>query len=905
MKQHSQTPANAIARATAHSPYLAGLISRWPDVVAQFSELGPDTAWAAVDDIAFPNDVGAALRQERGVRWMVAALADLAGNWPLEIVVGHLSDFADVAIDRALKQAFAERANWVGGSAAPVGFAIIALGKHGSRELNYSSDIDPILIFDPQTMPRRDRDDPGEAAVRIGRRMIELLSARTEDGFVFRVDLRLRPASEITPIVLPVNAAISHYESAALAWEQAAFIRARATAGDAQLGQHFLSAIQPFIWRRALDFGQITAIRDVSLRIRDHYSVGQAFGPGYDLKRGRGGIRECEFFAQVQQLIHGGRNSDLRAPATLDALSALAQFGHVSLEQAQSVANAYRLFRSIEHRLQMVGDQQTHSLPHGTDALDAVARLHGLANGTALVAQIAPHVAAIGAMYDDLIGEQQPPLPSVPQSDDAMASFAVTAGFPDGAAVAARIHTWRSGQYRALRSAAALSAMEAALPALIQALGQSIDPVSALNRIDQLIAGLPSALNLFGLLQARPDVLGSLMAILSHAPTLAEALGRQPALLDSLIDQRVMDVMPDAMAILAQMREACVGKPYETVLDSVRQAVGDLRFQLGVQLIEGHGDPMSVSRGYSDVADAALLTLANATITEFQNVHGSVPDSELMIIALGRFGGQALTHASDLDLIYLFTGDYLAESDGAKPLGATLYYTRLAQRITAAMSVPTASGRLYDIDTRLRPSGADGPLVVSVDSFTRYQKESAWTWEHMALTRARIVYGSPPARKHLESAISDVLHIARDSQKLIADAVQMRTDMAAHKPAKGPLDVKMGDGGLVDLEFALHVTQLWHGRGFSPNIDDALAMLIADGLVPADIAAQLQSAYGLLARLLVVLRLAAPDGTANRESHAVIAQICGAESWATLMVKKQDAQNIIASWWRGIQRSGE
>ena len=885
--------ASAIARATAHSPYLAGLITRWPEIAEVFASRGADAAWAAVADIRFADDVGAALRQERGARWMIAALADLAGEWTFATVVGHLSHFADRAIDRALAQAFAERAS----GAVPAGFAVIALGKQGSRELNYSSDIDPILLFDPDIMPRRDRDDPGEAAVRIGRRMVELLSARTEEGFVFRVDLRLRPASEITPIVLPVNAAISHYESAALAWEQAAFIRARAAAGDMQLGQHFLSAIQPFVWRRALDFGQIKAIGDVSQRIRDHYSAGQAFGPGYDLKHGRGGIRECEFFAQVQQLIHGGRNPALRTPGTRDALAALAQAGHISDHQSQILSHAYTLYRTIEHRLQMIGDQQTHSLPHGTDALDAVARLHGLADGTALIATLAPHVAAVGALYDGMIGATHHAPAAAPQSGDALANFAAAAGFSDSAAVVKRIETWRSAKYRALRSPAALTAMEAALPDLLTALGKAADPMAALHRLDQMMAGMPSAINLFALLQARPDVLGSLVMILSHAPTLADALAHQPSLIDSLIDQRVMDATPDAAAILAQMQQACVDKPYEIVLDVVRQIVGDMRFQLGVQLIEGHADPLIVSRGYSDVADAALNTLCAATLAVFQLQHGVVPNSELMILALGRYGGQALTHASDLDLIYLFTGDYLAESDGPKPLGATLYYTRLAQRITAAMSVPTASGRLYDVDTRLRPSGQDGPLVVSVDSFERYHRESAWTWEHMALTRARVVFGSASAAVALNRVIRTILHMPRNTRTLIADAVQMRRDMAKHKPPNGPLDVKMGSGGLVDLEFALHATQLQHNRGFTPIIDDALDMLLRENLAPLAVVA----AYPVLARLLVVLRLAAPNGIAASESQSVIACICKFANWDALMAAQQAAQATIAAWWQDVQ----
>lgn len=891
---------DAITRAAAHSPYLAGLIARWPDYADLFTKAGADIAWTAIETQSFPDDLAAALRQERGLRWMVAALADLSGEWGFADIVPRLSDFADSAIDRALTQAFAERANWVGGGAAPAGFAVIALGKHGSRELNYSSDIDPILIFDPETMPRRDRDDPGEAAVRIGRRMVELLNARTADGFVFRVDLRLRPASEITPIVLPVNAAISHYESAALAWEQAAFIRARAAAGDTALGSYFLTSIQPFIWRRALDFGQIKAIGDVSRRIRDHYAAGQKFGAGYDVKRGRGGIREVEFYAQVHQLIHGGRDMSLRPPATLDAIAALAAADRLTAAAAKTLSAAYVRLRTVEHRLQMIGDQQTHSLPAMGDALDAIAQLDGLADGAALLDSLALHIAAVGALYDDLIAEEHDHI-NAPQDAQAMAAQAQKHGFADPDQAATLIAGWRTGQYRALRSPAALEAMEAALPQLLSALGQGPDPNAALAHLDRLLCAMPSALNLFALLKARPDVLGSLVSILSHAPTLAEALGRQPSLLDALIDSRVKADVPALDSVIQHMASSCMGKPYEMQLDAVRQIVGDHRFALGAQLIEGHADPLAVSRGYSDVAEAALTTLANATLAEFRAVHGQVPGSELIILALGRFGGRALTHASDLDLIYLFTGDFLAESNGPKPLGATLYYNRLAQRISAAMSVPTASGRLYDVDTRLRPSGADGPLVVSVDSFDRYQRENAWTWEHMALTRARVVYGSRFARLPVEETISTVLMQPRDSAKLISDAAQMRCDMAAHKPPTGPLDVKMGAGGLVDLEFAVHVTQLRHRTGFDANLDHAIRVLVGADLAPPAI----YSAYQLLARLLVVLRLAAPSGIPATASQPVIAQMCGQADWDTLIAALEQAQAEVSDWWQSVQMIGE
>ena len=800
-----------------------------------------------------------------------------------------LSRFADRACDLALAHAITERTP----DAEARGLAVIALGKLGSRELNYSSDIDPILIFDPDSFPHRARDDVAEAAVRVARRMVELLSARTADGHVLRVDLRLRPHPEVTPIVLPVEAAISYYESQALPWEQAAFIRSRVAAGDRQLGEEFLRAIQPFIWRRSIDYRQLGEIGSMTDRIRDHYAGGQDFGPGYDLKRGRGGIREIEFFAQAHQLIYGGREAALRTPATVDALAALAAAGRIDGEVARRLTGHYAVLRRIEHRLQMIEDQQTHSLPMGGAALDNVARLDGLADGTALLGLLEPVVRDVATVYGQLVAERGAAR-GWPRDPDALAAAVAATGFAPVAAATTRIAEWRSGSLRVLRSAAALAAMEKMLPELIAAFAAAPDPEAALVRFDRMIAGLPTAINFFHLLAAEPHLARVLTRTLVLAPTLADALGTRASLIEGLIDARAFDAPAAAGALVADWAQRLAGKDYEATLDAVRDRVGELRFAYGVQLVEGVRDPLAIGSGYAALAEAALTVLAAATIAEFERAHGRVPGSGLVVLALGRFGGGMLTHASDLDLIYLFTGDHLAESDGPRPLGATQYYNRLAQRITAALSVPTAAGKLYDVDTRLRPSGAQGPLVVSVDSFARYQHEDAWVWEHMALLRARIVYGSPDARAALDAILADLHQRPRDAAEIVGEAATMRAKIAEHKPAQGPLDVKAGAGGLVDLEFALQVTQLTARQGFDPSISGALAQLAAAGLVPGDIVA----AEALLTRMLILLRLAAPDGEPpTAAGKAMVAQGCGQDSWDSLLAAHGSARQQVADWW--------
>ncbi len=884
--------ADALRRAEQHAPFLSQLIARERDLVDLLRRGGPlDPASIRITDPSMP--VGRRLRIERRRLALLVAIGDLAGISDLSAVTAALTDFADYALDAAIGAALTERMP----DSPPLGLAAIALGKQGSRELNYSSDIDPILIFDPETLPHRPREAPEEAAVRIGRRVVELLQARDADGYVLRVDLRLRPSPEVTPIVLPIDAAISYYESQALPWERAAFIRARAAAGDIALGERFLAAIKPFVWRRALDFGALGEIRGISRRIRDHHAQGQSFGPGYDLKRGRGGIREVEFFAQIHQLIHGGRDPSVRAPATRDALRALSIGGWIADDDAALLIDSYTLLRTIEHRVQMVDDRQTHHLPEG-GALDSLAQLHGVETGHALLAVIEPFVTRTGAIYDALEPEGAPALSrDKPRLFDELKQV----GFDDVSAATAchRIERWRGGAYPAVRSNAAREALEAVLPGLVRALGDAADPAAATIRLDHILAKLPSAINFFRLIEAQPPLARLLGNILSHAPPLAEALGRRPELFDGLIDASALDPVGDVETLIAQMAPRDAALDYQALLDHVRRVVGEKRFALGTQIVAGVADPLDVAAGYARVAEAAIDIVVRATIADFARVHGTVPQSEFLILALGRMGGGVLTHASDLDLIYLFTGDFRAESNGKKSLGAVLYYNRLAQRVSGALSVPTAAGPLYEIDTRLRPSGSQGPLVVSIEGFARYQRESAWTWEHMALTRARPIFGSPAGRAAAQAEIDSVLAGARPERDVIADATAMRAEMALHKPPLGSLDAKLLPGGLVDLEFAVHVAQLIHRKGFDPNLGKAIEQLIASGIF----ALTMHAAHDFLTRLLVTARLVAPDAMPpGGATQALIVRALGVPDWPTVVASLEATRQDVLACWKATTR---
>jgi len=883
---------NALERARSFSPFLRDAIEARPDIAELFLAEGGskavDLALAIEDD-----DVEVALRRRRLGLALSIALGDLSGEFSLEDVTRRLSDFADAAIDRALTAAIHERVP----DAVPAGLAVIAMGKLGSFELNYSSDVDLLLVFDPETLPKRGRDDAGEAAVRIARRMIEILQKRTADGYVARVDLRLRPSPEVTPIALPVNAAISHYESSALPWERAAFIRARACAGDLKLGRHFLTSIEPFVWRRSLDFGVIEEIRQISARIRDHFAQGSRFGPGFDLKRGRGGIREVEFFTQIQQMIHGGRDPQLRVAPTLDALAALARAGRLPVDDAAPLGDAYRLLRTVEHRAQMIADAQTHMLPEAPDALGAIAHLHGLGDGPELIELLRPHVEQAGRIFDSLAPETGGTLSNDP---DILADELVRLGFEEPKLPARHIADWRSGRARSLRSPAARSAFEAMIPSLLGAIASGPDPEHALNRLSDIIERVSSGVNLYRLLEARPALAQLLAKILAHAPTLSEQLARRPELLEGLFDESAFDAPPPAKQFAELLSGAMKGQPYDVALDRVRRMVNERRFALGVQLIDQREDPLKVAEGYSRVAEGTVVALAGAAVAEFEAAHGRIAGRELVILGLGRLGGEALTHASDLDLIYLFSGSGDDHSDGAKPLGPANYFNRLASRVTAALSVPTASGPLYDVDTRLRPQGAKGMLTVSLDAFESYQRDEAWTWEHMALCRARPIFGSSEAKARTAALIDEILRRPRDPVQIAADAAKMRAEMERHKPAASTLDVKLGPGGLVDLEFAVHVVQLTKHVGLTPRLEEALEALATADLIDTKII----EAQQLLTRMLVMMRLVAPGNIKpTPETWELVAAACGAVNWTELLARHDAARQSIAKLWKHI--SGE
>ncbi|MEO0419338.1 MAG: bifunctional [glutamate--ammonia ligase]-adenylyl-L-tyrosine phosphorylase/[glutamate--ammonia-ligase] adenylyltransferase [Pseudomonadota bacterium] len=895
---------DALERARRYAPFLARSLDRLPDLEAVLAQGEGDKALAWAREHGNHEDTGVALRRERLALATSLAIGDLAGAFPLARVLEELTAFADRALDTAIRTAIDERT----GEPRVDGFIALALGKQGVRELNYSSDIDPVLLYDPKTLAHRSKDDAGEAAQRYARRIVKLLSENTAEGYVLRVDLRLRPASEISPMAVPLALALEHYQSAALPWERAAFTRARAAAGDIAAGEAFLETIRPFVWRPQIDFGAMEEIRSLTARIRDASDGPLTPGPDFNVKRGRGGIREIEFLVQTHQLIHGGRDPLLRVHGTRAALDALARAGRLEPEHAAILGDNYDRLRVIEHRLQMINDRQTHSLPSG-EALDDVARLDGLPDGAALIIELRGLTDQTASIFAELIGAPDAPEVSItpePMPEEEREERLDTLGFDNAEELSARIAAWRDGRYQTLRSQQALAAFDELTPALFEALAGSDDPMRALIRWEALLEHAPSAVTLFRLLNAEPGLLDRLMAALTLAPTLSDELARRPELLDILLDPNALELPGSVEEIVALIERTAERDDYEALLDAIRRVTGELRFALGLQLIEGLSDPVDIGAALSRIAEAALSLAVPAAHAEFAERHGRIEGTELLVLGLGRFGGGALTHASDLDVVYLYAGEASGPSDGARSISATNYYNRLAGRVTAALSVPTAQGALYEIDTRLRPQGAQGPLAVSCEAFEKYQREAAWTWEHMALSRARVLVGSGEGRTTLNAIMRKVIQRQRDPGELRKTVGDMRAQMAEHKSPSGPLDVKRLRGGLVDCEFLVHFFQLRgvtkggaplareHPEAYSPDLGTAIPSLIRAGMLPEDF----RPDYDLLTRMLTALRLLAPGGVEPPACAAdALARACQVEDYDTLLKRFTDARGRVCALW--------
>ncbi len=799
---------------------------------------------------------------------------------------------------------------------AAAGSSSSAWASSAAHELNYSSDIDLVLFYDPARARVTAREGVQPFFSRLARELVRLLEERTGDGYVFRTDLRLRPDPASTAPAMSVAAAMAYYESVGQNWERAALIKARPVAGDRAAGRRFLRELRPFLWRKNLDFAAIQDIHSIKRQINAYRGGGRIAVEGHDIKIGRGGIREIEFFAQTQQLIWGGRMPQLRVRATCEALRRLAAAGRIDPATAAALIEDYRFLRRVEHRLQMVDDAQTHRLPSDRDGIARLALFLGYPGSDPFVADLTAHLGSVERHYAELF-EQAPSL-SGPgnlvftgaEDDPETLTTLSGLGFADPPAVGALVRSWHHGRMRATRSQRVREILTELVPELLRIFGASPHPDEALRRFDQFLSHLPAGVQLFSLFQANPGLLSLVAEVMAGAPRLAEQLAQRPALLDAVLTQGFFAPPPDRAGLAADLAVVLVGAgEFADTLDLLRRWAGERRFQVGVQLLRCTLDGEAAGKALADIAESALAALVPAVEAEFARRHGRVPGGELAVIGMGRLGSREMTLASDLDLILIYDAPPGVEaSDGPQPLPVSAYYARLSQRLIGAITAPTAEGSLYPVDMRLRPSGAAGPIASSLESFDRYQRQSAWTWEHMALTRARPVAGDPALSRRVGETIEAVLRSPRDPRRLVADVADMRRRIANENPHPSPWDLKNRRGGLIDLEFIVQYLILREAAS-SPQVlrratAEALQALGRAGVLPPQAEHELGDALALLRHVQALLTLIGESGSRQdafpEPDAATLARCAGAIDFARLDADITAAAARVASWFERL-----
>ncbi len=825
-----------IAGAAGSSPYLKGLIEQEKVWLAQ-ALAQPDQALAEVmqDARGLPAEqLKPGLRQAKRRMALLTALADLAGAWRLEKVTAALTDFGALAADIAAKAEIAaliRRGKLPGMTEDDVetaaGMIILAMGKMGAHELNYSSDIDLIVLFDETRFDPDDFYDARHGMVRATRNFCATLSDKTADGYVFRTDLRLRPDPGVTPVCMAAEAAERYYESLGRTWERAAYIKARPCAGDIEAGQRFLNTLRPFVWRRHLDFAAIQDAHDMRLRIRENKGTGGALTiPGHDMKLGQGGIREIEFFTQTRQLIAGGRDPDLRVRGTVPGLAALADKGWVPQDVAEKLSDHYRAHREVEHRIQMIHDAQTHKVPQSPDGIERVACLMGI-DSAELTSDLTRRLTEVHELTEGFFA----PGSSTPKP-------AGEVGFDQS--VLARWPT-----YPALRSQRGARIFERLKPELLSRLSKTAKPDEALLALDGFLSGLPAGVQLFSLFEANPHLIDLLIDIVGTSHALAAHLSRNSSVFDAVIGGSFFDEWPGRSALQADLKQALAQESdYESQLDLARRWCKEWHFRVGVHHLRGLIDGAQAGRQYAELAGAVIAAILPCVEDQFARKHGPAPGRGAAVLGMGSLGAGRINSQSDLDIILIYDPLDQDMSDGPRPLATRTYYARFTQALITALSAPMSQGRLYEVDMRLRPSGNQGPVATSWASFTNYQQNEAWVWEHLALTRAGVVAGDPGLTEDIEAFRAELLSRPRDHAQVLNEVAEMRTRLAAAKSPLGIWDAKNGAGRMMDIELMAETGALLSGE-IKHDVHAGLDGAVAAGLLDVAQAQTLKECYDL------------------------------------------------------------
>jgi [glutamine synthetase] adenylyltransferase / [glutamine synthetase]-adenylyl-L-tyrosine phosphorylase len=871
-----------LASVAHYSPFLRSLMLDEPKRLVDVLSSRPSTrvnrivsktgsSWKSTSEA----EVMAGLRVARAEIALIVALADLGRVWDTTTVTDVLSKFADAAVGAAvrfiLREAGEDGQIEQRDPASPdigSGWIVLGMGKFGASELNYSSDIDLIVLFDLERARVPEEREPQQVFVRMTKRLVQILQEHTENGYVFRTDLRLRPDPGSTNVALSTEAALRYYESFGQNWERAALIKARPVAGDIEAGEAFLAEMTPYIWRKYLDFAAISDIHSIKRQIhefRGHEAIAVA---GHNIKLGRGGIREIEFFVQTQQLIAGGRNPELRGRQTLDVLEKLEQGGWIDEMTCRDLSEAYVMLRSLEHRLQMIDDAQTHTLPDDQEALSDVGALSCFSTIDAVERAVCSTLAKVQKHYSALF-ERAPSLSAelgnlsfTGDSDDPDTLETLSRlGFTDPAEASRLIRGWHFGRYPAVRSSASRGRLTEITPSLLAALASTDNAGSALAAFDRFLARMPAGIQLFAMLGSNPGLLSLIATMMGTAPRLAEIVVERVHVLDALMEPAFFGTVPNRALVEERLAATLAeASSYEDVLDRARIFGQEQAFLIGVRVLAGSLGARQAGAAFADLADILVAAVVDKARQEFECQHGRIANGQIALVAMGKLGGREMTAASDLDLILLYDfSEKATSSDRGRPLSGSQYFARLTQRIVAALAAPTAEGPLYEVDFRLRPSGNSGPLATYIDAFKAYQAKTAWTWEHMALTRARPIAGDKALIARVKKQISGTIAQRRDRKKIVADILEMRAIIEQEKGGQGVWDLKQAPGGMVDIEFVAQYLQLVHGARHptivSTETDVVLAAAAKAKILPKREAEVLLPALRLYQGLTQIVRL--------------------------------------------------
>ena len=905
-----------------NSPYLSRLLLRDPAFTRAVVTEPPAAVMerlraelAGADPAQGRDRLMKFLRRQRSRVAVAAAVYDCFGLCGVMECAELLSDMADHAVRLAVSHLLLGRARR-GDLERPAGdrwgYFVLAMGKHGSRELNYSSDIDLIVLYDPQAVRYTGSKTLRDCFVRVTRDLVAILQSRTGDGYVFRTDLRLRPDASSTPTAITVDFARDYYDRFGRTWERTALIKARPVGGDLAAGAAFLEQLAPFIWDEGLDFTSVEEIRSMSQQIHDFHGHGAVRAAGHDVKLGRGGIREIEFFVHMHQLAYGGRNRRLRGARLLAMLQTLEDEHHVMPREAATLRNAYLLLRRVEHRLQMVNDDQTQKLPESAEGLEQTAVFMGLDSAPELSSLIETTAREVHDLYRTRfnVPESEQDISAAllggPEvSPDAVAQVAA-AGFTGPEAAIEVFRGWADGRHAATASERARTIIREILHEIIAALGKTPDPDRALARLDKFLETLPQDISFFAMLRAHTWLLRLIADVMGSAPRIADTLGGNHRLLQAVLDPSFFLPIPDRTALAEELEQFLgdeggrgAGNGAEWRIGRVAWWAGDRRFQVGVQTLENLISVDEASASLSHVAAVVVETLLRDVSAELAAQHGAPPGAGCAVVALGKLGADEMTFESDLDLLFIAdVRDDRALTPGPRPLEARRFYARAAQRLIAALRSRSPAGRLYEVDLRLRPAGESGPLVTTLTAFRDYHDKAAWTWEQMALTRARVLCGAAEVADAVAARIREVLTRRRDPERLRLQVARMRERVAAEYPSADPFELKYVRGGLVDLEFIAQYLQLRHAADAPQVLAGGTAAtfeaLAGAGLLAAQEARFLAGASRMQRTLQALLRLTwnrdTPLGDAPEALHRKLAAAVECSGFADLEAKLRATQ---------------